>query len=423
MPSLSTARRIASMKNNGAKTIGQIHKENSDFVMLETWDNDEVSKVCYIYDYWHDNQKHLNVGMTYDNTTKTKIDAKILVSKYGSIAKDQPELQCMFKPNQKTIFDETDELYYMEEYRRKYDTKDIFVGMYLDVPDKDGLYHKHLICLKDVEQNFQKYYILPCDHKLQFVSKNGDTRTRQEIWCVLRSQSNYNSGLWTDYVYTVTDNQEIIFLPTNSISDSISYVTDDNSANQRIIIDVPNYNPTWTPNSWTVSKLERANVRGRTKVTLKQGFFDQHNDYIEKDENGYIIGLWADYYGSSTPPTDPTEPTPTPSSNYGVITASTSTIKIGGSYKTLTATVFDESGTDITDTYSNATFEWTCSIEGVDNTELDTVITWLDGTKFNKKKIKFSNNRSYLEKILEVKCIITKDTETIETSMQFELIV
>ena len=171
MPSLSTARRIASMKNNGAKTIGQIHKENSDFVMLETWDNDEVSKVCYIYDYWHDNQKHLNVGMTYDNTTKTKIDAKILVSKYGSIAKDQPELQCMFKPNQKTIFDETDELYYMEEYRRKYDTKDIFVGMYLDVPDKDGLYHKHLICLKDVEQNFQKYYILPCDHKLQFVDK------------------------------------------------------------------------------------------------------------------------------------------------------------------------------------------------------------------------------------------------------------
>lgn len=189
MPSLSTARRIASMKNNGAKTIGQIHKENSDFVMLETWDNDEASKVCYIYDYWHDNQKHLNVGMTYENTTKTKIDAKILVSKYGSIAKDQPELQCMFKPNQKTTFDENDELYYMEEYRQKYDTKDIFVGMYLDVPDKDGLYHKHLICLKDVEQNFQKYYILPCDHKLQFVSKNGDTRIRQEIWCVLRSQS------------------------------------------------------------------------------------------------------------------------------------------------------------------------------------------------------------------------------------------
>ena len=30
MPSLETARRIASVKNNGAKTIGQIHKEESD---------------------------------------------------------------------------------------------------------------------------------------------------------------------------------------------------------------------------------------------------------------------------------------------------------------------------------------------------------------------------------------------------------
>jgi hypothetical protein len=143
-----------------------------------------------------------------------------------------------------------------------------------------------------------------------------------------------------------------------------------------------------------------------------------------RDETGKIIGMWADYYGSSDiTPTDPTEPTPTPSSNYVTIAASTSTIKIGGSYKTLTATVFDESGTDITDSYSDAIFNWTCSIEGADSTELDTVITWLDGTTFNKKKIKFSNDRSYLEKILEVKCEIIKDTETIETTMQFELIV
>ena len=37
MPSLSTARRIASMKNNGAKTIGQIRKEESDFLMEQTY--------------------------------------------------------------------------------------------------------------------------------------------------------------------------------------------------------------------------------------------------------------------------------------------------------------------------------------------------------------------------------------------------
>lgn len=37
MPSLSTARRIASTKYNGAKTLGQIYKEESDFVMEQTW--------------------------------------------------------------------------------------------------------------------------------------------------------------------------------------------------------------------------------------------------------------------------------------------------------------------------------------------------------------------------------------------------
>lgn len=189
MPSLETARRIASIKNNGTKMIGQIHKENSDFAMEYTWDSDSASKVCYIYDFQHDDQPHLNVGMTYENTTKTKIDAKILISAYGSLAKDQPELQCMFKPSQKTYFEESDELFYMEEYRKKYNMNDIFVGMYLDYPDKDGIYRKHLICLKDVEKDFQKYFILPCDYKLQFIRKDGEKRIKQEMWCVLRSQS------------------------------------------------------------------------------------------------------------------------------------------------------------------------------------------------------------------------------------------
>ena len=175
---------------------------------------------------------------------------------------------------------------------------------------------------------------------------------------------------------------------------------------------------------WKVTKIENTHPIGLLQLTFSQSSFDVHSDYIERDENGKIIGMWADYYGASDiAPTDPTEPTPTPSSNYGTITASTSTIKIGGSYKTLTATVFDENGTDITDSYSDADFEWYCSVDGTDLTENTDIITWLDCTTFNKKKIKFSNDRSYLEKILEVKCEIIKDTETIEMTMQFELIV
>ena len=189
MPSLQTARRVANAKNNGAKTIGQIYKEQSDFIMEETWNNDEQSKLCYIYDWKHDDSPNMNVGMTYENTTKTPIDAKILVNKYGSIDKDSPTLQCQFKPSQKEYFTEDDELFYMEEYRQKYHLDDIFVGMYLDVPDKKNVYHKHLICMKDVEQNFQKYFILPCDYFLQWIQTKADKRYKRSMWCVLKSQS------------------------------------------------------------------------------------------------------------------------------------------------------------------------------------------------------------------------------------------
>ena len=80
MPSLSTARRIANAKTNNAKTIGQIYKEQSDDLMEWTWEADEQSKFCYIYDWKHDDSPNMNIGMTYENTTKTPIDAKILVS-------------------------------------------------------------------------------------------------------------------------------------------------------------------------------------------------------------------------------------------------------------------------------------------------------------------------------------------------------
>lgn len=213
---------------------------------------------------------------------------------------------------------------------------------------------------------------------------------------------------------TSTENQKKCFLPLNPITEKIWY-TNDNTQNMRVLVGAL----TEKPVAWTISKVENANELGIQMLTLYQDFFNEHTDYVNLETGE----MYADYYDSDITPTDPTEPTPTPSSNYGTITASTSTIKIGGSYKTLTATVFDESGTAITDTYSDADFEWHCSIDGVDFTNNTDIITWLNGTTFNKQKIKFSNDRSYLEKILEVKCEIIKDTETIETTMQFELIV
>lgn len=190
-----------------------------------------------------------------------------------------------------------------------------------------------------------------------------------------------------------------------------------------MIIDIPNYGDTnWSPNTWKVSKLERANVRGRTKITLAQNAYDPHSDYIEKDSDGNIIGLWADYYDSNIEPTDPDIPTPTPSTTYGKITASTSTIKVGGSYKTLTLKLYDTDDNEVTDNYSSATFNWSCYIKGNETDDLSGIVNLIEYS--NQAKIKFVDDRSYLGKILVVKCVIFDEHEGyINVLSEFELVV
>ena len=119
---------------------------------------------------------------------------------------------------------------------------------------------------------------------------------------------------------------------------------------------------------------------------------------------------------------DPVEPKPEPEVTSSVkISAATDTVKVGGSYKTLTATVYDSSETDMTANYSDATFTWTCNCEGTDLTDK---VKWLNGSYFYQKKIKFPDDRSYLAKKLTVKCVVTAtDGTTIEGTKGFELIV
>ena len=178
---------------------------------------------------------------------------------------------------------------------------------------------------------------------------------------------------------------------------------------------------TENPVAWIISKVETANNLGLQMLTLYQDFFDQNKDYIEKDSNGNIIGLWADYFDSNIEPTDPDTPSPTPSNTYGKITASTSTIKVGGSYKTLTLKLYDADDNEITDTaiadLTRDDFVWTCSCDGIDLTNSDKV-TWLSGSGINQAKIKFVDDRSYLDKILVIKCVV----DGIMTTEEFELI-
>ena len=409
MPSLQTARRVANAKNNGAKTIGQIYKEQSDWAMEQTWDNDIQSKICYIYDFYHDDQPRLAEGMTYENTTKTRIDAKFIVKSYQSMDKDQVDYYIQFKPTQKTHFSEGDELYYFEtDYRKKYHN-DNFIGLFIDIPNDENIYEKWMILRTEPANQFPKYLILKCNYELMWIENNGTEKIKRRMWSVLKMQSSYNSGLWTDLRFTSQENQDKVWLPLNPITEKIWY-TNESSKNMRVLVS------SFTDNAiaWQISKVENAQPLGIQKLTLYQDFFDQHRDYIEKDSDGNIIGMWASYFDSEIAPTDPSTPTTPPSSIAVRISASTSTIKVGGSYKNLTVNLFNDSNEDITTEYADATFTWTCSIDDEDWTDK---VTWRVGTEYNQKKIKFPNDTSVIGKILSVKCEIVKDNLPIESEI------
>lgn len=409
MPSLQTARRVANAKNNGAKTIGQIYKEESDWAMEQTWDNDIQSKICYIYDFYHDDQPRLAEGMTYENTTKTRIDAKFIVKSYQSMDKDQVDYYIQFKPTQKTHFSEGDELYYFEtDYRKKYHN-DNFIGLFIDIPNDENIYEKWMILRTEPANQFPKYLILKCNYELMWIENNGTEKIKRRMWSVLKMQSSYNSGLWTDLRFTSQENQDKVWLPLNPITEKIWY-TNESSKNMRVLVS------SFTDNAiaWQISKVENAQPLGVQKLTLYQDFFDQHRDYIEKDENGNIIGMWASYFDSEIAPTDPDTPTTPPSSITARISASTSTIKVGGSYKNLTVNLFNDFNEDITTEYADATFTWTCSIDNEDWTDK---VTWRAGAEYNQKKVKFPNDNSVIGKILSVKCEIVKDDLSIESEI------
>ena len=105
------------------------------------------------------------------------------------------------------------------------------------------------------------------------------------------------------------------------------------------------------------------------------------------------------------------------------ISSTTDTIKVGGSYKTLTCLFSNSDGQDITETVvvdmTTADFTWTCFIDGTEYTN-DSMVVWYKGTSTNSKRIKLTSAAmSYLGHTITVKCTVNgvtaaKDLEITE---------
>lgn len=175
MPSPTTYRKIL-----GQLTNGQVRKQQSDDIMNQTWWEDIQSRVVYLFDYYHDNQLTKLNNLSIDDNM-VPIDAKFVMSSSQTYDKDQVTFHLQFRPGQKCNVD-----YYDEVFADRYDAT-FPIGLYVLIPDEQGIYNRWLIVDKANYNTtqFPTFEILRCDKVFQWIMDN------VKINCpgVLRSQN------------------------------------------------------------------------------------------------------------------------------------------------------------------------------------------------------------------------------------------
>ena len=186
--------------------------------------------------------------------------------------------------------------------------------------------------------------------------------------------------------------------------------------NHRIIID--NRGVSTEPRAFQISKVNRVSHNGICTVTAAQDRFDQHTDYIEKDEFGNTVGMWGDFFASSITPTpivpdiqDDDDFSPTSDYISTVTCSGKNQIKIGGSMKTLTVRFTDGYG----DPAEFLPGEWSFVID--DEHIPDDLLT-ITNVAENKIKVKFNGGDEYIGKILEA----TYTSGDVISSLKLEII-
>ena len=190
-------------------------------------------------------------------------------------------------------------------------------------------------------------------------------------------------NVWTDFKITQPEDQQKLILPLNRDSEHLYY-------NQRVIIDAPVLTE---PRAWHISKINRIAYNGLLNLTFAQDLFDQHNDFIETDADGNVIGMWADYHRQPIKEVQQV--------SFEILYAGVRPqIKVGGSSKKLTVSFSDDN------TYDGS---WSYTIDGVDAAAL--LQSEVSG---NTNKIKFIGDSTYIGKTLTVKYIYLENEATLD---------
>ena len=169
--------------------------------------------------------------------------------------------------------------------------------------------------------------------------------------------------------------------------------------------DVPVDSPTLT---YVSSDDTIATVNGNGLMTLL------------KEGNVTITATWIDGKNATCETTiaitnGGVEPEPTVPSIK--IYSNTDSITVGGNNKKLTVKFYN-GATEVTDIaiadLTRDDFVWTCSIDGVDVTNNTNLVTWSYGASdtVNIKRIKYSEDETYIGKYLDITCVVNGMTAT-----------
>ena len=246
------------------KYMGQVLKNQSDVIMDATFTNDVAYRVCYLQNKGtifpeqtlagYKKAKSVFVGDEVYDMDELKgfepIDCKYLVKSYYSISGDTIDYYLQFRPNAHG------------------ENPNIRVGAFVFIPDDLGVYNLWLIVARDDKPQFPQFYVLRCDFLAKWYISEEDVVQYDGIhvdigtyysWAVARIQSSYNSGIWTDYSTTVVENQKKLWFPTNYDTQTITY-------NKHITMS----NNPLRRTAWEVTKVIDTEPIGLTKITLAQ---------------------------------------------------------------------------------------------------------------------------------------------------------
>lgn len=374
MPSLQTYKEML-----GSHTNGEAHKIESDMVMEETWYDDIQTRLAYFYDYEHDAHPRQFEGLTpADDIDKIPITIKYIENSSQTLNKDAVSYHIMFRPSQDlNVVD-----YYKKNYEERWGAT-FPCGLYVDIPDYRGVYNRWLVVGMAQSNNaqFPTYEILRVNYLFTWIYN----RTKYQMAGVQRSQNSYNSGIWTDYIFTTPNDVIKFYLPMNEVTSKLTY-------NQRIIVDTKvNVANGDIPRVWQISKLSRTTPHGIGVYTGDQDVWDPNRDYIEYGVEGdpsTITGMYADYYGENIPEDFLDEHPINPDKHIDIVyTGVSQTLKVGGSSKKLTA-LFYRGEEQLA--YEDGT--WTYEVDGIDIKARGLIGENFSGLDPNQVRINFYND-------------------------------